>query len=86
MYTRALLGRSALFLGAFPLALAHPHHAQPSADLANLSIDTILWIHIALQVAVWGVLFPIGMVLGITKSKWHVPLQVRSPFRRRLGW
>ncbi|KAF8840401.1 hypothetical protein BDN67DRAFT_968591 [Paxillus ammoniavirescens] len=29
----------------------------------------------ALQAIVWGVLFPIGMVLGLTRSLWHVPLQ-----------
>ncbi|TDL22247.1 hypothetical protein BD410DRAFT_788981 [Rickenella mellea] len=29
----------------------------------------------AVQAAVWGVLFPVGMVLGITRSRWHVPLQ-----------
>jgi hypothetical protein len=23
----------------------------------------------------WGILFPAGMVLGLTKSKWHVPVQ-----------
>jgi len=28
-----------------------------------------------LQAAVWGILFPIGMVLGISRSRWHVPLQ-----------
>ncbi|KAH6915799.1 hypothetical protein BKA70DRAFT_1253808 [Coprinopsis sp. MPI-PUGE-AT-0042] len=76
MYYRASsVARYALLLGALPLALAHPHHAQPTEELANLPTDPILWIHIALQVAVWGVLFPIGMVLGITKSRWHVPLQ-----------
>ncbi|EJC98147.1 uncharacterized protein FOMMEDRAFT_130141 [Fomitiporia mediterranea MF3/22] len=41
----------------------------------NAPVDAILWIHMALQCAVWGILFPIGMVLGITRSRWHVPLQ-----------
>ncbi|KAI0065516.1 hypothetical protein BV25DRAFT_1821953 [Artomyces pyxidatus] len=28
-----------------------------------------------LQAAIWGILFPVGMVLGMTRSRWHVPLQ-----------
>ncbi len=27
--------------------------------------DSILWIHIILQVITWGVIFPAGMVLGV---------------------
>jgi hypothetical protein len=29
-----------------------------------------------LQTTVWGIIFPIGMVLGLSKSKYHVPVQV----------
>ncbi|KAH6908915.1 hypothetical protein BKA70DRAFT_1279101 [Coprinopsis sp. MPI-PUGE-AT-0042] len=38
-------------------------------------MDSIIAVHIALQVLVWGVLFPVGMVLGLTRSRWHVPIQ-----------
>jgi len=41
----------------------------------NAPVDAILWIHIFLQAIVWGVLFPVGMVLGMSRSRWHVPLQ-----------
>ncbi|KAA1470261.1 hypothetical protein DENSPDRAFT_774306 [Dentipellis sp. KUC8613] len=44
----------------------------------NAPVDAVLWIHMFLQAAVWGILFPIGMVLGITRSRWHVPLQASS--------
>ncbi|KAG2011927.1 cytoplasmic protein [Coprinopsis cinerea AmutBmut pab1-1] len=54
---------------------AHPNHKDPTEEAASAPIDAVLWIHMALQAAVWGVLFPIGMVLGITRSRWHVPLQ-----------
>ncbi|KAJ6605844.1 hypothetical protein B0H10DRAFT_2076115 [Mycena sp. CBHHK59/15] len=57
------------------LAYAHEHHDELSEAEVNTPVDSILWIHIFLQAAVWGVLFPIGMVLGITRSRWHVPLQ-----------
>ena len=56
---------------------AHKHNGTLSEEEANAPIDSILWIHIFLQAAVWGVLFPIGMVLGLSRSRWHVPLQVR---------
>lgn len=59
----------------FP-AVAHEHHDELSEEQARAPVDAVLWIHIFLQVAVWGVLFPTGMVLGISRSRWHVPLQV----------
>ncbi|KZV71552.1 hypothetical protein PENSPDRAFT_577546 [Peniophora sp. CONT] len=57
------------------LTAAHEHHDELSEEEANAPVDTILWIHIFLQAAVWGILFPIGMVLGLSRSRWHVPLQ-----------
>lgn len=76
MYTRYIL-----LLALAGIALAHKHHNDLTEEEINAPVDTILWIHIFLQVVVWGFLFPIGMVLGITRSKWHVPLQVRIPIR-----
>lgn len=60
------------------LSAAHKHHDQLSEEQSKAPTDAILWIHIFLQATVWGILFPVGMVLGITRSRWHVPLQVRS--------
>lgn len=54
----------------------HAHHDELTEEQSNAPIDAILWIHMFLQAAVWGIIFPIGMVLGITRSRWHVPLQV----------
>ncbi|KAH9940736.1 uncharacterized protein BXZ73DRAFT_98566 [Epithele typhae] len=56
-------------------ALAHDHHDELTEEEKNAPVDTILWLHIFLQIAVWGVLFPTGMVLGLSRSRWHVPLQ-----------
>ena len=56
--------------------LAHKHHDELTEEEKNAPVDAILWIHMALQAAIWGVLFPVGMVLGMTRSRWHVPLQV----------
>ncbi|KAG8730656.1 hypothetical protein FRC11_006190 [Ceratobasidium sp. 423] len=55
------------------LVSAHPHHGDGGNPEAP--IDTVLWIHIIVQLIVWGGIFGIGMVLGITRSKWHVPVQ-----------
>lgn len=38
--------------------------------------DTILWIHILIQILAWGIIFPTGMVLGIVHSRLHVPVQI----------
>ena len=48
-------------------------------DLSDAPVDPVLWIHMFIQALVWGILFPTGMVLGITRSRWHVPLQVGIP-------
>ncbi|TFK39751.1 hypothetical protein BDQ12DRAFT_681155 [Crucibulum laeve] len=64
-----------LTLALSTVVLGHKHHDQLSEEQATAPVDAILWIHIFLQAAVWGILFPIGMVLGITRSRWHVPLQ-----------
>ncbi|KAG4430661.1 hypothetical protein IFR05_013858 [Cadophora sp. M221] len=43
-------------------------------------IDAILWIHILLMMLSFGIIFPTGMVLGIVRNRWHVPLQVLGTF------
>ncbi|KAF7317830.1 hypothetical protein MKEN_00870900 [Mycena kentingensis (nom. inval.)] len=64
-----------LSLVAAQIVRAHEHHDELAADEQSKPTDWILWIHIFLQAAVWGILFPVGMVLGITRSRFHVPLQ-----------
>ncbi|SGY21349.1 BQ5605_C016g08226 [Microbotryum silenes-dioicae] len=39
-------------------------------------LDSMMRWHIGIQTVCWGFLFPLGMVLGLTKSKFHAPLQV----------
>ncbi|KAJ3551229.1 hypothetical protein NM688_g4825 [Phlebia brevispora] len=71
----ALPVATALLLSLATPGAAHKHHSILDEDEANKPVDSILWIHIFLQIIVWGFLFPIGMVLGMARSKWHVPLQ-----------
>jgi len=84
-HTHHLLLPFFLFLYA---VRAHEHEGELSEEAATTAIDSILWLHIFIQVGVWGVLFPIGMVFGISRSRWHAPLQVSptpfsSPFPSR---
>ncbi|RXW24851.1 hypothetical protein EST38_g1006 [Candolleomyces aberdarensis] len=68
--------KRAVWIASFvALAVAHGHHDEITEEEASAPIDAILWIHMVLQAAVWGILFPVGMVLGLSRSKWHVPLQ-----------
>ncbi|KAK4702745.1 hypothetical protein P7C70_g3476, partial [Phenoliferia sp. Uapishka_3] len=62
------------------LAAAHEHEMEDVGPyeqnfMNEEDIDSILQWHIGLQALAWGILFPIGMVLGITKSRLHVPWQ-----------
>ncbi|UKZ84065.1 hypothetical protein TrVFT333_011881 [Trichoderma virens FT-333] len=73
---------TALLLGigvASRAAHAHDHnnsHIPKGATVSPDPLDGILWIHIFTQVLAYGATFPIGTILGMTKSKWHVPIQI----------
>ncbi|WWC89779.1 uncharacterized protein L201_004705 [Kwoniella dendrophila CBS 6074] len=56
------------------IARAHEHHNITQID-PGVPIDAIIYIHGGLQTFLWGISFPIGMVLGLSKSKYHVTLQ-----------
>lgn len=70
------LAMAASLFCVFTMATAHEHHDMLTEEQMNAPVDSVLWIHMVLQATVWGILFPVGMVLGITRSRWHVPLQV----------
>ncbi|KAM7203119.1 Protein of unknown function (Ytp1) domain containing protein [Rhypophila sp. PSN 637] len=71
------------------MASAHDHHDDDIPEGFTISaepLDATLWAHIFIQMLAFGILFPIGMVLGIIKSRWHVPLQVLATIIAMLGW
>ncbi|KAI0847151.1 hypothetical protein F5Y00DRAFT_241848 [Daldinia vernicosa] len=79
MASSSLLPTFLLVLAALPMASAHDHsstHIEDGQAISVDPIDTTLWIHIFIQMFAWGIIFPLGMVLGIVKSRWHVPVQV----------
>ncbi|KAL7424243.1 hypothetical protein Q5752_001829 [Cryptotrichosporon argae] len=55
-------------------ASAHVHHNITEID-TSVPFDSLIYMHMSLQAFVWAILFPVGMVLGLAKSKYHVPLQ-----------
>lgn len=79
MATKIHLPLSLLLIAAQSVpAYAHADHNASEEEL-HAPLDAVLFLHMGLQALVWGVLFPIGMVFGLTRSRWHVPLQVRCP-------
>ncbi|KZF22602.1 hypothetical protein L228DRAFT_229761 [Xylona heveae TC161] len=78
-----------LILGLLNAAQAHEHHTDEIPEGQAVSaepLDTILWIHIAIQMLAFGIIFPTGMVLGIVRSRWHVPLQTVGAILSILGY
>ncbi|KAF2718373.1 hypothetical protein K431DRAFT_348842 [Polychaeton citri CBS 116435] len=51
-------------------------HIPEGAAISEEPMDSILWAHILLQAFAWGIVFPTGMVLGLVRSRWHVPTQI----------
>ncbi|KAI8063305.1 hypothetical protein BC940DRAFT_307601 [Gongronella butleri] len=58
----------------------HSHDLDPAlfGEYAATSepLGTIMVLHIFCMVVAFGFLYPIGMVLGLARNKWHVPVQI----------
>ncbi|KAF2086901.1 hypothetical protein K490DRAFT_43229 [Saccharata proteae CBS 121410] len=83
---RLLLGSAVYFAAT---AKAHEHHMDNIPEGAGTSpdpLDTTLWVHILIQCLAWGVLFPTGMVLGITRSRLHAPVQTTATVMAIIGY
>jgi hypothetical protein len=71
------LGMTAVAAAALLLSTAvtaHEHHSDKIPDGHAVSadpIDSILWIHILIQTLAWGIIFPTGMVLGVSTWSYH---------------
>ncbi|KAJ5353338.1 hypothetical protein N7452_002312 [Penicillium brevicompactum] len=70
--------RSLVWAGLTATALAHGgHEAVPQGEsISKDPIDGTLWTHMILMGLAFGIVFPVGMVFGIVRSRWHVPVQV----------
>ncbi|WEW56631.1 hypothetical protein PRK78_002079 [Emydomyces testavorans] len=60
------------------IVYGHEHHDHlPEGQFVSVEpLDSILWVHIFLMIVAFGLIFPTGMVLGIVRSRWHVPVQI----------
>ncbi|PKX88397.1 Ytp1 family protein [Aspergillus novofumigatus IBT 16806] len=67
---------TALLLASSVVAHGGHEGAPEAAAVSEDLIDAILWIHMILMGFTFGIIFPLGMVLGIVRSRWHVPLQI----------
>ncbi|KAI5790088.1 putative integral membrane protein [Geopyxis carbonaria] len=70
-------------------ASAHEHDGDGISEGEFVSpepLDLILWWHICTMVLAFGILFPVGTVLGMVRSKWHVPLQIAASVVALMGW
>jgi hypothetical protein len=79
----------ALLLSSAATITAHEHHMDEIEEgkfVSDDPIDSVLWIHILIQLSAWGVLFPTGMVLGIIRSRWHVPVQTTGSVLAIIGY
>lgn len=54
----------------------HEHHHTASEIDPSLPRGSLIFVHAGLQALAWGLVFPLGMVLGLKKSRWHIPVQV----------
>ncbi|CAH1758712.1 6683_t:CDS:2 [Entrophospora sp. SA101] len=59
-------------------------HAHDHRDLSQ--VDIKLWTHIIFMFIAFALIFPIGMVLGLSKSKWHVPVQSLGTIIGTMGY
>ncbi|KAH8602462.1 hypothetical protein B0O99DRAFT_606610 [Bisporella sp. PMI_857] len=68
---------------------AHGHDMSAIEEGEHMSaepIDSILWTHIILMTVTFGIIFPAGMVLGITRNRWHVPTQAFGTVLALVGY
>lgn len=68
---------AALLLLSLPMADAHDHAVDGIPDDAATSpdpIDSTLWAHIFVMMLAFGVLFPLGMVLGVSTAASCAPI------------
>ncbi|ETS76212.1 hypothetical protein PFICI_11599 [Pestalotiopsis fici W106-1] len=89
LLSSARLPATLLLAATIPMASGHDHDSSEIPEGETISpepLDTILWIHIFIQMLAWGIIFPVGMVLGIVKNRWHAPLQVLGTILALLGY
>ncbi|ANB13599.1 Ytp1p [Sugiyamaella lignohabitans] len=58
------------------LLARHEHHEMPDGEhITGEPLDGIMWAHIIIMSVAFGVVFPIGLVCGLARNRFHVPIQ-----------
>ncbi|CAG8688778.1 720_t:CDS:2, partial [Cetraspora pellucida] len=68
---------------------AHEHHETnetTDGDATLEPIDGILLAHIVSMFLAFAIIFPTGMVLGLSQSRWHVPVQIAGSIFTTIGY
>ncbi|RIB26838.1 hypothetical protein C2G38_2063735 [Gigaspora rosea] len=71
-----------------PTIIAHERATDLTGDIGATDdpIDGTLWAHIIFMSLAFGIIFPTGMVLGFSRSRFHVPFQLVGTFIATLGY
>ncbi|KAJ1971785.1 hypothetical protein H4R35_005057 [Dimargaris xerosporica] len=72
--THSSLVTAALVVLLLGPLIAHGHSGHMGKETSH-DIDTALWLHVVFMGLAYGVIFPVGTVLGLVKHRLHVPLQ-----------
>ncbi|POY74675.1 hypothetical protein BMF94_2437 [Rhodotorula taiwanensis] len=70
-----------VFSTLLTVVAAHDHHETEDVGpyehnfTNDEPLDSVIQWHIGIQIFCWGILFPVGMILGMTRSRFHVPVQ-----------
>lgn len=83
-YLSKIIFSSAIF-SLLKVVHSHPHEIL-SVGATNDPIDGILWTHITFMSLAFGIIFPLGMVLGLSKNRWHVPVQLTGAVLVLIGF
>lgn len=81
-----LLLSSALLFASQSLAHGGHDEVPEGEPISSEPMDSTLWAHILIQGFAWGIVFPTGMVLGLVRSRWHVPAQIAGTALAVLGY
>ncbi|KAK6349587.1 hypothetical protein TWF696_005871 [Orbilia brochopaga] len=71
------------------LAAAHDHTGVTIPEGQHTTdepLDALLWLHILLMTTAFGILYPLGMVLGLVRNRFHVPVQIGASCVAIVGW
>ncbi|KAI8145036.1 hypothetical protein BJV82DRAFT_577296 [Fennellomyces sp. T-0311] len=71
-------------------ATGHSHNLDPEVFKSSAATDEpigfIMALHITFMVIAFGFLYPIGMVLGLSRNRWHVPVQILATILFVVGY